>query len=159
MGILGAVLLCAVVQATPPPKPQPPPVERVKVFLGQQPRKDGFVTTNKNFQDSYRDMAEAYREDGTLQAVLKLVDDPTEADLILEITSRKHNPWANSLTATLSVVGSDYKSDLDGKVGVRSFTYKNLAKSLLRQTAEWVKANRVSLDKVRAARAAKSPQN
>ncbi len=164
--LLVAVLLSSVAQTAPP-------AERVKLFLGPAPGIDGFVNTNTAFDDSYRDMEKAYSdaekalgrapdprypqpEPETFPSVLTLVTARDEADLILEVTSRPNRRDLQVL-ATLFVVGSEYKVDMDGRIGIGDFSYRSQAKGLLRQTAAWVEANRAALDKVRASRASKAP--
>jgi hypothetical protein len=124
---------------------------KINVFLGPKPKEGGFVVTNKVFQDSYRDMEEAYRKDtdNAFRPFINLVGSADQAEVIVEITSRNSPMLAENraLLATLFVVGSDFKVDLDGRTGVRHIYWNKQALNLLSQTVEWIKANRAVLDK------------
>jgi hypothetical protein len=162
MTALAALLCCVVAQAAPDRGLPPHPADRVTVFLGPVPGKNGFVhpyAGSRVFRDTYDDMRAVYAEEPSLQTILRLVSRPEEADLIVEVTARITDPntAAKTIAATLSVVGSDFTAQLDSRqrLGVVA-TWHAHAKSLLRQTADWITANRTALDRVRASRAARS---
>jgi hypothetical protein len=157
--LLGLVAVQAARQTGKPLPHQPPQAEKVKLFLGPVPASSGFINnTNRAFQDSYRDIEKAYRENEPFHNTVTLVQTATEAELVLEVTSRKENVWTgNTLTAKLSVVGSEYATELDGSAGLTRRGFQNMAKNLLRETVDWLKANREAFDKARAARVTKEP--
>lgn len=143
-------------------------VPTVAVFLGPIPSSEGFVATAPGFDDSYRDLREEFRKNKSFQQVIRLVDSPDEAELIIEITGRgltDSGIRTGSATATsgttavgtsipvlekrlrarLAVQSSDYRLEIDGAAGLRRITFRNQAKNVLQQVVDWVKANRSKL--------------
>ena len=145
---------------------------QTKVYLGPLPSKEGFIPANSQFDESYRDIRREYQKDRGLQQVLRLVDRSDDADVVLEIVDRGlrdtgirsgsgtviggtavvgssapvRQKW---LFARLVVPGTDYVVELDGHAGIKLVNYRQQARNLLRQAAEWVKANRLALAKTR----------
>jgi hypothetical protein len=155
--LLAALFLCSIVHVAPAPSTSTAPTEKFRLFLGPSPSEDGFINTNKDFQDSYEDLAKEYESDKRFHSVMVLVTNRDEADLILEVTFRNRPAFlANAqLRATLSVVGSEFRVEMDGRTGQRNTRWSIQAKGLLRQTVDWINANRAACDNVRASRAPK----
>jgi len=160
------MLLLVVIQASGTPEQTP-----ARVYWGPLPSAEGFIRTNKEFEDSYRDIRNQHKGDRDIQQVLQLVDRWDEADVVLEIVDRGmrdtgirsgsgavigtgvvgsstpiRQKW---LLARLVVPGTDYVVELDGHAGITLVNYRQQAQNILRQTAEWVKANRSALAKRR----------
>ena len=141
----------------------------VTVFLGPIPSPEGFVSgATQRFADSYKDLREEYLNEAEFRRAITLVDDPSKAQLILEVTDRGRvgiGAHAGTVVATgpntatgtlvpirakylgarLVVRGSSYRLDIDGMAGVHLRTYRNQAKNVLRQVVEWTDANRTLL--------------
>jgi len=152
---------------------QPSSPERVKLFLGAPPSAEGFTAANREFDESYRDIRGELGKEAAFQSELELVEIADEADLILEIVDRGLRDTGartgtetviapdvivgtsapvrqKAVLARLAVRGTEYKIDLDGRQGIKlKMTYRNQAKSLLRQVVDWVRANRSALERAR----------
>lgn len=163
--VVAVALLAIALAASQAPSNSVP----VTVFLGPIPSSEGFVSgATQRFADSYKDLREEYLNAQEFRLAITLVDDPSKAQLILEVTDRglvdigartgtvvATGPntatgtlvpiRAKYLGARLAVRGSSYRLDIDGMAGVRLRTYRNQAKNVLRQLVDWVHANRAML--------------
>lgn len=143
--------------------------EPVPVFLGPIPSAEGFVAaTSEQLRDSYEDLREELAKNREFQKSIRLVSDPSQAALILEVTDRglidtgvrsgsavQTGPTTavgtsvpirgKQLFARLAVRGTDYRLEIDGGAGIRLRTFRNQAKNILQQVVDWVKANRATL--------------
>jgi hypothetical protein len=141
----------------------------VGVFLAPIPSAEGFLTAALGFEDSYRDLREEFRKNGSFQQVIRLVANPGEASVLVEVANRgltDSGVRTGTATATsgatvvgtsvpilrkqlfarLAVSGSDYRLEIDGAAGLRRTTFRNQAKNVLQQVVDWVKANRSRLE-------------
>lgn len=142
--------------------------EPVPLFLGPIPSPEGFVAPGNGFRDSYQDLREELTKNREFQRIVRLVADPSEAVLFLEVTGRGLSDTGirtGSAVATgpttavgmstpvrtkqlftrLAVRGTEYTLDVDGTAGIRLRTFRNQAKNALQQVVDWVKANRDKL--------------
>jgi len=141
----------------------------VKVYLGAVPSKEGFVPpTNKDFEDSYRDIQAEYQKNTDFRREVELVGRIDEADIVIEIIGRGLRDTGSRAAsgtviggtavvgsstpirqkrvfAKLVVTGTGYVLELDGHSGIRLVNYRQQARNLLRQVVEWAKANRAAL--------------
>ena len=134
--------------------------EPLRLFLGPAPAAHGFVNVNAHVGDTYYDLRQSYSKgDPSYRSGLTLVDNRDGADLILEVAFRNDpiSRGKRQVRATLTVVGSPLRFDMDGRAGVTGSDWRAQAEGLLRQTVDWVTANRPAIDAVRAARAPQEP--
>ena len=143
--------------------------EVVAVFLGPIPSADGFVATPPGLDDSYRDIREEFRKNRSFQQVIRLVADPEQATVMVELVGRGVTDTGirtgtatatsgttavgttvpvlrKQLFARLAVKGSDYRLEIDGAAGLRRTTFRNEATNVLQQVVDWVKSNRSRLE-------------
>ncbi len=155
-------MLCLAQQRATDPVPVP-------VFLGPLPSAEGFVQPVGRFADSYRDLREEFRKEKSFKSVIRLVEDPREAVLVIEVSDsnlkdtgiRTGNAVTTSPTtavgistpvmrkqlyARMTVMGSSYTLDIDGAAGLHRHTYRNEARNVIQQVVDWVNANRSKLD-------------
>lgn len=142
--------------------------EPVPIFFGPIPSVEGFIASTRGVEDSYRDLREEFERNVQFKETIRVVSDPSEARLILEITARGLADTGartgtavatgrstavgstapvrtRQLWARLAVGGTSFRLDIDGAAGIRLRTYRNQAKNVLRQVVDWVEANRSML--------------
>ena len=104
------------------------------------------VSVNDAHEASYDDMRREYHKDAALQRRLILAESADAADLVLTIVARedtlRSSAWTSqdtmhSLTATLTVAGTDQSVTLDGAAGLKWASWKAEAKNLLKLAADW----------------------
>ncbi len=137
---------------------QTPPL---RLYLGPLPNPAGLtVPVSDAHKASYDDMRHQYHKDTTLQRRLILSESAADADLILTIAARedklRSSAWTaqdtmHSLTATLTVAGTDQTVTIDGAAGLKWASWKAQAKNLLKLAADWGDTNRAAIARLKAA--------
>ena len=143
----------------------PPATEAIRLYLGALPDSDGPVTpTLKEFKASYADLrrvhgkiAGLYRDTRSVPP-LTLVDEATQADLVLTVTHRGPMPGQGksvpTLIARLTVRRAGDTLDLAGIASGRKgrVRWTEQAESIYKQTVAFADTSYAALVRLRAVR-------
>ena len=142
--------------------------DKVRLYLGPAPSAEGFVNVNPEFAASYADLCAAYKKTPSFNSALAVVSNRDGADLVLELTYRGQPMFSHNaleeLRATLFVAGPGTRVALNGRTGIikqgnsNESAWPMQAARLLKQTVDWIGANRQAIDEARASRKLKTPE-